>query len=317
MTFYKNRRSLTEIFTLTFSLIIFILSSSFTYDKTFYFENCSEQIRNCCISESIPGDSLNSETPEKLFMPRNFTESSSAKNLQNTLTGQFNKTNDVSTVVNFAYPYFPLIYTGYGVDHMNINLVNLTLTGLMIGDEIGVFDGNYCVGSAVIEQKNIVENSLSIPTSANENSETKPNGYIEGHKITIKTYRAGIIYILYFQTVNNSTDIFEKGGSMFALVDFSRSEEQTTPEGSGEIIKIYPNPFNTNIRIEVNLPKAQQLNCEILDINGKLIKTLYEGITEGQQLLIWDGKDNSMHQVSTGVYFCRLNGSTTKIIYSK
>lgn len=317
MTFYKNRRSLTELFTLTFSLIIFILSSSFTYDETFYFENCSEQIRNCCISESISGDSLNSETPEKLFMPWNFAESSSAKNLQNTLTGQFNKTNNVSTELNFAYPYFPLIYTGYGVDHMNINLVNLTLTGLMIGDEIGIFDGIYCVGSSVIGAKNISENSLSIPASANENSETKPNGYIEGHKITIKIYRAGIIYLLYFQTVNNSTDIFEKGGSMFALVDFSRSEEQTSPEGTGEIIKIYPNPFETNIRIEVNLPKAQQLNCEIFDITGKLIKTLYTGLAEGQQLLIWDGKDNSMNQVSTGVYICRLNKSTIKIIYGK
>lgn len=317
MTFFINRRSLTEIFTLTSALLIFILSSSFTYDETFYFESCSEQIGNCCISESISEDSLNSENWDGLFMPWNFTESSSVKNLQNTLTGQFNKTNNVSTEVNFAYPYFPLIYTGYGVDHMNINLVNLTLTGLIVGDEVGVFDGNYCVGSAVIEAKSISENSLSIPASANENTETKPNGYIEGHKITIKTYRAGIVYLLYFETVNNSTDIFEKGSSMFALIDFSRSVKQTTPGGSEQTIKIYPNPFDTNIRIEVNLPEAQLLNCEIFDITGKLIKTLYEGVTEGQQLLIWDGKDNNMHQVSTGVYICRLNKSTNKIMYCK
>jgi len=316
MKLYKNRTS-TEIFALAFSFIIFILSSSFTYDENLYFESCSEQIRNCCLSESISEDLLNSETPAKMFVPWSFTESSSAKNLKNALTGQFNKTNNVSTELNFAYPYFPLVYAGYGVDHMNINLVNLTLTGLIVGDEIGIFDGIYCVGSSVIEAKNISENSLSIPASSNENSETKPNGYIEGHKITIKTYRAGIIYLLYFQTVNNSTDIFEKGGSMFALVDFSRSEEQTSPEGTGEIIKIYPNPFETNIRIEVNLPKAQQLNCEIFDITGKLIKTLYTGLAEGQQLLIWDGKDNSMNQVSMGVYICRLNKSTIKIIYGK
>jgi hypothetical protein len=250
-------------------------------------------------------------------MPWNFKESGSAIYFQKTISSLANNSNYVSTTFNSAYPFFPLIYTGYGVDHMNINLVNLASTGLNIGDEVGVFDGNYCVGSAVIQQKNIMENSLSIPASANENTETKPNGYIEGHKITIKTYRAGIVYLLYFETVNNSADTFEKGSSMFALVDFSRSEEQTIPEGSEETIKIYPNPFDTIIRIEVNLPDAQLLNCEIFDISGKLIKALYEGVTEGQQLLIWDGKDNDMHQVSTGVYICRLNKSSIKIIYGK
>jgi MFS family permease len=137
MTLYKNIRSLAEISTLTFSLIIFILSSSYTYDENLYFECCSEQIRNCCLSETISEDLLNSETPAKMFVPWSFTENSSAKNLNNALTWQFNKTNNVSTELNFAYPYFPLVYTGYGVDHMNINLVNLTLTGLIVGDEIG------------------------------------------------------------------------------------------------------------------------------------------------------------------------------------
>jgi len=279
MTYYANRRSFTEIFTLTSGLLIFILSSSLTYNEILPFESSSEQIKSSFASE------FRQEQP--------------------------------FTANNSAYPYFPLIYSGYGVDHMNINLVNLASTGLIVGDEVGVFDGIYCVGSAVIKEKNISENSLSIPASANENSETKPNGYIEGHKITIKTYRDGIVYLIYFETVNNSTDTFEKGSSMFAFIDFSRSEKQTTPEGSEQRIKIYPNPFNANIRIEINLPNAVQLNCEIFDITGKLIKTLYVGLAEGQQLLIWDGKDNNRHQVSKGVYFCRLNSSTTKIIYGK
>ncbi len=223
----------------------------------------------------------------------------------------------VLTSLNFAYPYFHLVYSGFGIDHMNINLVNLATTGLIVGDEIGVFDSIYCVGSAVIEEKNIKENSLSIPASANENLETKPNGYIEGHKITLKTYRSGIIYLLYYQTVNNSKNIFEKGGSMFALVDFLRSEKENTPEDSKETIKIYPNPFSTSIRIEFNLPKAQHLSCEIFDIAGKRIKSLYSGMAEGQQLLVWNGKDDMTNQVSPGVYFCRLNNRTTKIIYCK
>jgi len=196
MTFYIDTKSLTEIFTLTFGCIIFILSSSLTYDETFPFESSSEQIKSSCISEFTQEHSFNPETRNGLVIPWNFNESYSAIYLLNTSSSQLNKETYVSTAFNSAYPYFPLIYTGYGVDHMNINLVNLALTGLIVGDEIGVFDGNYCVGSAVIEEKNLKENGLSIPASANENTETKPNGYIEGHKVTIKVYRSGIVYLL-------------------------------------------------------------------------------------------------------------------------
>ena len=294
MALYINIRRLKFFTILTSNLIVFIVGSSFVESETF-----------------LPANEKNSS------MQWNLTESDLVTNSQNMLAPQLNKSNYTSANLSFAYPYFPLIYSGVGVDHMNINIVNLSLTGLIVGDEIGVFDGSYCVGSAIIEEKDLIGNGLSIPASANENTETKPNGYIEGHKITLKAYRSGTIYILYFQTVNNSGDIFEKGESMFAFVDLSQSEEQSPLEDSSENPKIYPNPFGTSIRIEVNLSKVQQLTCEIFDITGKLIKTLFKGVAEGQQLLIWDGKDNRMHLVSPGLYFCRLNQSTTKIIYLK
>lgn len=314
MAFYIDRKPFPEIYTLTFGLIIFCLSSSLTYDRTFQQESSPEEMKSSCNSNFIQELPINQENLERLFIPSNLNESRSVLDLQNTTLNQSNKATYDSNALNAAYPYFPLVYSGFGIDHMNINLVNLATTGLMVGDEIGVFDGNSCVGSAVIEEKNIIESSLSIPASANESTEAKPNGYIEGHKITLKTYRAGIVYILYFQPVNNSTDIFSRGSSLFALIDFSRSEQQTTPEGTEEI-KIYPNPFSVNLRIEISLPQGQKLNCEIFDISGKLIKTLYKGISEGQQLLIWDGKNNLKHQVTPGIYFCRVNQTTTKIIY--
>lgn len=235
-----------------------------------------------------------------------------------------NKTNgDGSTANNPTFsagltmPYFPLIYTGYGIDHMNINLVNLSSTGLLAGDEVGVFDGENCVGSVVIQDKNIKDNSLSIPASANEKDETNPNGYIDGHKIVLKSYRAGIVYILYFKTVNNSENIFERGGSMFALIDFTRSQPEIDPEEQDFSVEIYPNPFVDVLRIEVSMKTARELNCAIYDITGKLVKTIHQGNSNGQQLLLWDGRDNRNHQVSTGIYFCRVNESATKIIFRK
>lgn len=210
--------------------------------------------------------------------------------------------------------YFPVVYTGNGVDHMNINLVNLMLTGLEVGDEVGVFDGIYCVGAAVIEEKHMQDNSISIITSANDTIESNPNGYIEGHKITLKAYRDGIVYLLNYKTVNESKDIFIKWESMFAFIDFPVSSEHVLTETQTGTI-LYPNPFSQSISIEINLPQAQHLTAEILDMSGKLIRILYDGVAEEQTILIWDGKDNSGQKVSSGIYLCRANQRITKVIY--
>lgn len=210
--------------------------------------------------------------------------------------------------------YFPKVYSGAGIEKMNINLVNLKSTGLEIGDEIGVFDDKYCVGAMAITENHMLENSINIPSSANDSLISSPNGFIEGHKITLKVYRTGNVYLLHFQTVNNSQDIFENRGSMFALVDFSRSTGQFIVEDL-EKINIYPNPFNSVLHIEINIPNRRNLSIVIIDLNGKFIQTLHEGKVEGKILAVWDGKDINQHRVPPGVYFCRINQSIYRIIY--
>lgn len=210
--------------------------------------------------------------------------------------------------------YFQLAYIGNGVDHMNINLVNLNSGGILVGDEIGIFDGEICAGAAIIQEKNIKDNGIGIPASANDGSENSPNGYISGHKIALKLYRNNTVYNLYFQPVNNSKDVFERMESMFASVDFLKSTGQTSLEIQ-PALKFYPNPFEDTIRIEINLPQKQALTVEIFNLGGQLIRTLYKGSTENQLTLVWDGKDNSGKKVNSGTYLCRSNQTITKITY--
>lgn len=210
--------------------------------------------------------------------------------------------------------YFQLAYTGNGIDHMNINLVNLNSGGLLIGDEIGVFDGDVCAGAAVIMEKHMIDNSISIPASANDGTEDNKNGYIPGHKIILKLYRNKTVYKLYFQAVNNSKDVFEKWESMFASIDFSLSTGLSQLENQTEI-KLYPNPFVNSVRIEINLPQKQPLTVEIFNLRGQLVRTLYKGVAEKQTTLIWDGKDSSGNNIVSGIYLCRSNHTIVKIAY--
>ncbi|NIO29559.1 MAG: T9SS type A sorting domain-containing protein [Candidatus Latescibacteria bacterium] len=69
----------------------------------------------------------------------------------------------------------------------------------------------------------------------------------------------------------------------------------------------YPNPFNPTTTISFTLPQEAMTNLSILNLEGKLIKTLVnEVLPEGYREIVWDGKDAKGNPASSGVYFYRL-----------
>ncbi len=69
----------------------------------------------------------------------------------------------------------------------------------------------------------------------------------------------------------------------------------------------YPNPFNPTTTISFYLPKATPCRVEIFNIRGQKVKTLLSGtMLSGKHTLVWNGKDDSSREVSSGVYFSRL-----------
>lgn len=82
----------------------------------------------------------------------------------------------------------------------------------------------------------------------------------------------------------------------------------------------YPNPFNPSTTINYELPKQTAVSLIIYDIRGKHVAILQDGAKpSGNYEVRWNGMDNSGNQVSTGVYFCRLQAGefskTIKMVY--
>jgi hypothetical protein len=72
----------------------------------------------------------------------------------------------------------------------------------------------------------------------------------------------------------------------------------------------YPNPFNplTTIRYELSSPGIVSL--DIFDVRGQLVRTLVSGTRpQGRHSIVWDGRTNLGAQVSSGIYFYRLNAA--------
>lgn len=70
----------------------------------------------------------------------------------------------------------------------------------------------------------------------------------------------------------------------------------------------YPNPFNPSTVIAFSLPQQSQVQLAIVDVAGRLVRTLSVGetFTAGSHEVRWDGLDDEGRTVSSGVYFYRL-----------
>ncbi len=84
----------------------------------------------------------------------------------------------------------------------------------------------------------------------------------------------------------------------------------------------YPNPFNMHTTVRFFLPQAQATRLQIVDVNGRLIRTLKNRILHaGWHRSSWDGKNNHGHSVHSGIYFLSLKAGeqtvTRKIVLLK
>lgn len=208
--------------------------------------------------------------------------------------------------------YFTPVFFGNGTDHMNIHLVDLLSSELRQGDQIGVFDGENCVGSATIELAQIMEGSISIAASADDQMQETANGFIEGHSIQLKLYREGKTYLLSLEKVSGNAS-FEKDGSLFAKVNTDNLTSILIPADNSQF-KCYPNPFKKDITIEVQGLNEQEATVEIFNASGQRIKTLYKGSTQSNMIFKWNGTNDSGHRVIPGIYYCKVNSKTKQII---
>ena len=215
--------------------------------------------------------------------------------------------------------HFIPVYMGNGTNHMNINIVNLAESGIMEGDEIGVFDGEICVGSARITNNQLSfdnKNSVAIPVSANDGLTLK-NGFTAGNKITMKLFREQTEYPLTFISLMNGKTSFEKGSSLFAKgnADFSTNVQSTI---KNVYFEVYPNPFNDKLYFGFVSDRNANAVLEIFNTTGQSItRLLNRRIEEGTMNRVEYAPTN----IISGVYIYKLtidgNTSVGRVIYRK
>ncbi|MDT3741168.1 MAG: T9SS type A sorting domain-containing protein [Candidatus Kapabacteria bacterium] len=114
-------------------------------------------------------------------------------------------------------------------------------------------------------------------------------------------------------TIDRSIDIWHRNDSLAASI--------SDTEQSGDLIKSFPNPSNSNVEFVVKLSKIIDCDIYIEDINGKCVKIFPNLIISENHVLSWNQLSDDGKQAAAGVYFLRIKSSdvfiTHKFMISK
>ena len=85
--------------------------------------------------------------------------------------------------------------------------------------------------------------------------------------------------------------------------------EEDGPKPVFVLLQNSPNPFNPTTTIGFSAPGGEEIELNIYNIQGQLVRTFNEDVQNngGYSSVIWDGTDNSGLTVSSGIYIYRLS----------
>jgi aminopeptidase N len=84
------------------------------------------------------------------------------------------------------------------------------------------------------------------------------------------------------------------------------------PAGECSWLKISPDPFRTEVRLEGRVLDAGPVSLKIYDASGRRARTFIRAENQRSRIwsVVWDGKDDVGNLLSSGVYFCRLEAGS-------
>ncbi len=168
-------------------------------------------------------------------------------------------------------PYYP----------MNILVTDISVEGIEVKerDEIGIYDGDLCVGAGIIhEQDNTF--SASIIVSMEDPLTDDIDGYIKGNALTA----------YYWNEQNGDRTLLKLvdlyGNRSFEPLSTYVCTPATSVLSDDELMRkytsiaCYPNPVKDNLTVLYNIPVNGNIRIEIHNIYGNLMGIIYEGLIE-------------------------------------
>jgi hypothetical protein len=240
-----------------------------------------------------------------------------------TINETYGKSASLLLSENKVKGHFVPVFEGNGVDHMNFNFTDLSAELLQPGDELAVFDGVNCVGTAIITSENLQKKSVSVAASAFINPDY--NGFTEGNNFMLKLWKSNVgkEYSIQAELVKGPANFIKHETVFLSLEKYLVTNANDDMIHGKPGVKCYPNPFSEEVSIEVYLPEKSGLTVEIISQDGRLVKQIAGNIQTptGNHIFKWDGKNSNGGTVASGLYYLKISTDKDelrqKIIFNK
>jgi hypothetical protein len=219
--------------------------------------------------------------------------------------------------------HFVPAYIGNGTDHMNINLVKLPVNILHAGDELAVFDGVTCVGTVTLLPQHLQSHTVSITASATDNLGMA--GFSVGNPFVLRMWDSKQNQEFKLEPeIIKGTSTFAKHETTFASLEkYAATGLEGIPGSDINEVNCYPNPFNDEITVEINLYKESEVEVEVFNQLGQKVRNLTAGerLNRGIHRIVWDGTIAGNGRITSGIYVVRLKIDDKdyyrKVVYSE
>jgi hypothetical protein len=140
----------------------------------------------------------------------------------------------------------------------------------------------------------------------------------------------GLLQLMYLDDNSWGSNIqgngLANGGTIkYASLDIDFNYSSTEPSVvpvAARLGQNYPNPFNPETTISYEMLQNGEVTINVYNLKGQKVKTLVNDTkAAGEHTVVWNGKDDSGNNVSSGVYFYKMQAgrytSTKKMILMK
>ena len=200
-------------------------------------------------------------------------------------------------------------YKGNGLDHMNIYIGRMGEDGNgRMGDkyEIGVFDGDICVGACVVGGEE--DRYITLTASFDDPETVERDGFTEGNTLMLRLWNRETgeeTELRDTEPMDGYRLVFERQGTTLLMT-------KNPGEVSSWLGDAYPNPSRDRTTFTFGLAGESRVRLEIIDVLGNTVAIVIdETMPGGIHRVDWDNMTASGEKPRAGMYLFKLtvNGS--------
>ncbi len=200
----------------------------------------------------------------------------------------------------------PEIANNFAFDGGNAadQVYTMYVSGLNIGDEVAVFDGNKIVGASIVASENVLENSVPVFSTL-----TNGNGYEPGNPISIVIWdsqdqiEVSATYTFDYGYAKAYTKTsFPSNDGEFSVVNILKNSTGIDDNTLSEI-SVYPNPATDHITVNITNSNSGISTFQIHNLLGEVVYSVSKEFTETTSI--------NINYLEPGLYFIKIenNGS--------